>query len=187
MLITLEQLEACTPHSNDRRRIEAIEPLNATLEKYRINTIPRIAAFLAQVTHESGSFKYREEIASGKAYEYRRDLGNLDKAALAAAHRANSTTGKFYKGRGWIQITGYYNYKECSKAFEEDFVNNPYMLSEFPYAALSAGWFWDTHNCNIYADVGDFNKTTRIINGGWNGKEERQSLYINNLKVLTKS
>lgn len=184
MLITLDQLEACTPYSSDRVRLEIISPLNETLEKYHINTKARIAAFLAQVTHESGNFKYKEELASGKAYEYRKDLGNLDKAALAAAHRANSTTGKFYKGRGWIQITGYHNYRECSKAFNEDFINNPYMLAEYPYAALSAGWFWNTHNCNSYADVGDFNKTTKIINGGWNGKDERLALYENNLIML---
>lgn len=184
MLLTLSQLEQCAPHSTDRHRIEAIGPLNETLTRFKIDSVPRIAAFLAQVVHESGSFRYREEIASGKAYEYRRDLGNLDKAAIAAARRNNTTTGVFYKGRGWIQITGYYNYSDCSKAFDEDFVNNPYMLSEFPYAALSAGWFWNTHNCNTYADVKNFNRTTKIINGGWNGKIERLSLYENNLEVL---
>jgi len=185
MIITLEQLEECAYLSTDKRRLEAIGPLNETLRVYQINTPERISAFLAQVLHESGSFRYLEELASGKDYEYRSDLGNLEKGALAAAHRKNTTTGPFYKGRGWIQITGYYNYVACGKALELDLINDPYLLSTYPYAALSAGWFWNIHNCNSYADIGDFNKTTKIINGGYNGKEERLAFYEHNLHVLT--
>jgi putative chitinase len=184
MLITLDKLEKCVPQATDRLRIEALEPLNTTLEKYKIDTRQRIAAFLAQITHESGSFRYVEEIASGEAYEYRKDLGNLMPAALTAAHSKGTTTGRFYKGRGWIQITGYYNYKELSKALEVDFVNNPEILCEMPYAALSAGWFWNTHNCNALADVDRFSAITKVINGGYNGREERLRLYRKNLKVL---
>lgn len=184
MLITLDQLEKCVPQATDRLRIEAIEPLNSTLEKYNINTRSRIAAFLAQITHESGSFRYVEEIADGSRYEYRKDLGNLQPEALTAAHSVGTTTGKYYKGRGWIQITGFYNYKELSNAIGVDFIHNPDMLCEMPYAALSAGWFWNVHNCNALADVDRFTAITKVINGGYNGKEERLRFYRKNLKVL---
>ena len=184
MLITLNQLEKCVPQATDRLRIEAIEPLNSTLEKYNINTRSRIAAFLAQITHESGSFRYVEEIADGSRYEYRKDLGNLQPEALTAAHSVGTTTGKYYKGRGWIQITGFYNYKELSNAIGVDFIHNPDMLCEMPYAALSAGWFWNVHNCNALADVDRFTAITKVINGGYNGKEERLRFYRKNLKVL---
>ncbi len=186
MLIQLEQLEKCIPYANDRLRIAALKPLNTTLEKYQINTLERIAAFLAQITHESGNLHYVEEIANGSAYEYRKDLGNLQQDALNAAHNAGTTTGKFYKGRGWIQITGFYNYKELAKAFNIDCINNPGLIATMPYIALSAGWFWNTHNCNALADVDAFTKITKTINGGYNGKEERLKYYRNNLKILSK-
>ena len=68
------------------------------MEKYQITTPLRRAAFLAQLAHESGELKYMEEIASGEAYEGRKELGNTAPG-----------DGKRYKGRGPIQLTGRFN------------------------------------------------------------------------------
>ena len=154
-----------------------IDPLNAAMAEYNINTKPRMAAFLAQIAHESGQLRYVEEIASGKAYEHRKDLGNLLPEALKAAHAKGTTTGRFYKGRGLIQVTGYDNYLKCGQALEIDLVNNPHLLTMPIYAAKSAGWFFNTHGCNELTDVWLFGKITRIINGGYNGATERIAFY----------
>lgn len=175
--LNVDALKSAVPLAK-RSILEEILPiLQEKCEKYQINTAKRFSAFIAQLTHESGSFTYVEEIASGKDYEYRKDLGNLEPEALEIAHKNKSTTGKFYKGRGFIQITGFYNYVSCGEGIGLDLKNNPYLLKEYTAAVESACWFWDTHNCNSLADVDDIVKITKVINGGFNGLEAREANY----------
>lgn len=184
MLITLDMLEAMIPYATDEKRLKYLTPLNTAMQRYGIITPIRIAAFIAQITYESGSLHYVEEIASGSAYEYREDLGNLTKEALKAAHSHGTTTGKFYVGHGLLQITGYYNHKICGEALGIDLVNQPRLLCSPIYAAASAAWYWDTHNCNSLADVDLFDKITKVINGGYNGLSERKKNYALCRQVL---
>ena len=74
-MITKEQLIAWDSDSVNVAET-VVEYFNKYAEQYSVNTPLRIAAFLAQVIEESGSFKYLTEIASGAAYEGRKDLGN---------------------------------------------------------------------------------------------------------------
>ena len=146
--------------------------LNETLVKYQINTPLRISHFLSQLLHESGNFKYSEEIATGAAYEGRKDLGNNQPG-----------DGKRFKGRGLIQITGRNNYKKYSDFVDVDFLSRSNMLSEPKYAMDSAGHFWVTkivsgNNLNYYADQNNFIKLTYFINGGTNGLRDRYEKLI---------
>lgn len=145
-----------------------VSSLNEVFVKYQINTKLRENHFLAQVIHESGAFKYKEEIASGDAYDTRVDLGNTPEI---------DGDGRLYKGRGWIQITGKSNYKKASKEFNVDFINNPKLASEYPYCALLAGWYWNRNNLNKYADINYIKTITKLINGGYNGLSDRIKWY----------
>lgn len=134
--------------------------------EYKINTSERLAAFLAQIGHESGRFHYTEEIASGAAYEGRLDLGNTEVG-----------DGCRYKGRGLIQLTGRYNYSCLSQATGVDFLKTPDLLSEPEYAVMSACWYWSSRGLNGLADTGHFNLITKKINGGYNGLADREYFY----------
>lgn len=147
--------------------------LNEYCQKYEINTPLRLAAFLAQIGHESGRFRYTEEIAKGYAYEGRKDLGNTQKG-----------DGLKFKGRGLIQITGRYNYTELSNDLGIDFVSQPMMLSLPEYAVWSACWYWDKRKLNTMADEGRFRDITKAINGGYNGLEDREKLYSKCKRML---
>lgn len=141
--------------------------LQMLMPHYEIDNPLRQAAFLAQVAHESGRFIYTEEIASGKAYEGRADLGNT-----------RPGDGVRFKGRGLIQLTGRANYAEFSAHCGIDFIENPALLSTPQYAVHSACWFWSERGLNALADVGEFKKITKIINGGYNGLEQRTAFYM---------
>jgi len=169
-MLTHEQLDKCVPFATDRNISRYLPFLNKYFPVYEINTKERISAFLAQIVHESGSFRYCEEIASGTNYEYRKDLGNLEFEALQAAHAKGTTTGRYYKGRGLLQVTGYYNYKECGKALVIDLVHNPELLLLPEYAVQSSMWFWKEHKCNELADLGNFRRITKVINGQEDGR-----------------
>ena len=171
--MTLDQLKKIALHARTRR-LETIYPfLIKYMTMYDISTKARISAFIAQVIHESGSFNYFTEIASGKAYEGRKDLGNVQKG-----------DGVKYKGRGLIQITGRSNYAQISKATGIDFLNNPQLLQIAENAVMSACWWWDSRNLNVLADAYQFTKITHVINGGENGLKERKEIYTLAQKIL---
>lgn len=156
-------------------RVDKFVPyLNGAMEHYQINTPARVAAFLAQLAHESGGFRYVRELASGRAYEGRKDLGNV-----------YSGDGVRFKGRGLIQITGRSNYA----ALEKDLpllglLQNPHWLESDRWAVWSAGWFWNKKGLNALADDGLFKQITRKINGGYNGLADRYKYYERAKRVL---
>ena len=160
-MITGALLQSILPYA--KARIPSfIAPLNAAMQEYHINSPLRQAAFIAQIAHESGELRYVKEIASGAAYEGRKDLGNTQPG-----------DGMRYKGRGLIQITGRNNYAECGKALGVDLITNPELLETNDLACRSAAWFWASHGLNDLADKGDFDRITKRINGGLNGYQER--------------
>ena len=143
------------------------------METRSINMPLRRAHFLAQLGHESSSFLYTEEIASGIGYENRADLGNTENG-----------DGKRFKGRGLIQLTGRANYKSYGSSIGQDLTvnGNWTKVSTDPVLAVdAAGWFWETHNLNEIADTDDINKVTRIVNGGLNGLADRKD-YLKRAK-----
>lgn len=160
--LTYELLKKCMPYASEENITKFTPALNMTMERYEINTPRREAAFLAQIAHESGSLRYVEEIATGEAYEGRKDLGNTEPG-----------DGKRFKGRGLIQITGRFNYEALSAALNYDFVKEPEKLELPGAASLSAGWFWHLKDLNRLADIDAFKKITQRINGGLNGWADR--------------
>lgn len=123
----------------------------------------RFIHFMAQLTHESGNFRYMEEIASGKAYEGRKDLGNI-----------YAGDGVRYKGRGPIQLTGRANYRKYGQQLGIDFENNPEIVALPSIGLMVACKFWSDNGLNALADKDDVVAVTRRINGGTNGLEDRK-------------
>lgn len=183
-MITYEELRAIMPHAPPDL-VQFTGPLNMAMEEFEINTPTRQAAFLAQLAHESGSFRYMQEIADGSAYEGRRDLGNHEFEAVAAAARHGSTPGRFYKGHGPIQITGYYNHRDCGMALDLDLVNEPDLITTPLHGCRAAGWFWKSRGLNDFADAGKFETITRRINGGLNGLADRMAYWDRAQRLLT--
>jgi len=188
-MISNEQLKEIVPAISPNNLIIYTSLLNSLTNKYEINTKQRLCAFIAQVAHESGSFRYVRELASGQAYEGRKDLGNV-----------NPGDGVKFKGRGLIQITGRNNYKACSLYLynDERLLDNPFILEEPINAAGSACWYWNSRNLNNICDQDDnwihnwngkvyskFEWITVKINGGLNGYEDRMNFYLKAKEILT--
>lgn len=152
-------------------------PLCAAMQEFEINTPLRQAAFVAQIGHESAQLRYVEEIASGEAYEGRKDLGNTQPG-----------DGVRFKGRGLLQITGRANYAKCSSALfgDDRLLQFPELLTDPANACRSAGWFWKSSGLNELADGGmnEFGFITRRVNGGTNGIADRLALYRKAQEVL---
>ncbi len=182
MTITVQQLLQILPNAGAKAGV-FVPALNAAMSKYAIITRLRIAAFIAQIGHESGQLLYVRELGNDQ-YLSKYDTGTLA-ARLGNTPQADGD-GQKYRGRGLIQVTGRANYEACSEALFGDsrLLNTPELLENPVYAALSAGWFWQKAGLNTLADKGDFLTITKRINGGTNGLADRQALYERALKVL---
>ncbi len=166
MTITKEQLIKIMPNAKSRAD-QYLDYINGYAKEFGITTTLRMAHYLAQIAHESGELRYTKELASGKAYEWRADLGNT--------HRGD---GVRYKGRGLIQITGRANYQAYARYCGFDVVGNPELLERPLGAVRSSMWYWSKHGLNALADADNFRAITRKINGGYNGLEDRRKYLV---------
>lgn len=148
--------------------------LNSCLQRFEINTVPRIRHFLSQTAHESGGLRWMEELASGSAYEGRRNLGNTSPG-----------DGRKYKGAGVIQLTGRHNYQKFA-----DFIGDKNVMQGHSYVAqvypfTSAGFWWKNNNMNVLCDrEASVEQVTLKVNGGRNGLKDRQRYYDKACQVI---
>ncbi len=164
--LSTAQLRRVMPQLSEERAAAMLPHLNRAMREFNINTPERASAFIAQLAHESGQLRYFEELASGRAYEGRRDLGNTQPG-----------DGVRFKGRGPIQLTGRANYEAAGRALGLDLVNNPELAARPDVGFRIAGWYWSTRGLNGLADQGNFSEITRRINGGFNGMADRQQYF----------
>jgi putative chitinase len=182
-MLTKAQLKAILKEAKEKNLDLFLEPIIHTLHEFGIDNPQRMRMFLAQIGHESGYLQYVQELASGKAYEGRADLGNTSPG-----------DGVRYKGRGLIQITGKRNYALAGLALDLPLLEKPELLEEPLAAARSAGWFWKNNNLNSLADAGLFKELSYRINGRKkkvngvtpdpNGWADRYKLYQRALEVI---
>lgn len=206
--LTAQQLLRILPNARPVAGV-FVPALNRAMNRYRIDSPVRRAAFLAQVGHESGQLRRLVEnlnySAAGLAATWpgRFRAANGQPNALAkslerqperiANHvyadrldngSAESGDGWRYRGRGLIQLTGRQNYRACGTAIGADLLANPELLEQPEWAALSAAWYWASNGLNELADAGRFTDITRRINGGTHGQPERLALWRAGQEVL---
>jgi len=184
---------------------ELVDVFNETFTRWGITTARQQAGFIGQCGHECGNFTKLEEGLSYSADRlmkiwpkrfptmeiaqryarnpkglannvYANRMGNRDEA---------SGDGWRFRGSGWLQLTGHANFFHAGKAIGVDFVKEPDLVRTPKYAALTAGWFWATHNCNALAEAGDWTALTKKINGGTVGLEDRVKHIRQALNVLS--
>lgn len=187
-----------------------VDPFNETFQRFGILTPAQQASWIGQCGHECGNFRIMEENLNYRAptllklfpktpkrqwgftpeeaaaYErqpqrianriYGNRMGNRDEA---------SGDGYRFRGSGFLQLTGHSNFYHAGQALGVDFVMQPELVRTPMYAAQTAGWFWQTHKLNQYADKGDFLTMTKRINGGTIGLEDRIKHINHALHVLS--
>jgi predicted chitinase len=129
-----------------------------------------LAAFLAQCSHESGGFRYLSEIwgptAAQLSYEGRRGLGNVQKG-----------DGYLFRGRGYIGLTGRSNYREAGAKLGLPLEKDPDLVEKPEIAAKTSVLFWKTYVQPTVSNWDDVTAITKVINGGYNGLDDRKMRY----------
>jgi putative chitinase len=205
MELTLQQLKQLLPSNPYVAHWH--DALSQLLPDYEINTSERIAAFIAQCSHESNGFTALKENLNYRPATLRKIFGKYfpsDELANAYCSMPNkqeaianrvyanrmgngdesSGDGYRYCGRGLIQLTGKDNYTWFAASLNISADEASEYLATFEGAAQSACWFWENNNLNQWADASDIVKMTKIINGGTIGLEDRIKHYEHALHVL---
>ena len=179
MIITADLLRKMTTANRHEKNLVACAPyLDLYMPRAGLDAVNRAACFFGQLLHECGEFRYMEELASGQAYETRRDLGNI-----AAGD------GKRFKGRGLFQLTGRANYAEFARyADNPEIMIHPELVARPDLGTLAAVHFWMQRPAlNRWADAFDVRAVTHIVNGGENGLAERIAFTNVALDVLAEA
>ncbi|EQM71744.1 glycoside hydrolase family 19 protein [Pseudomonas tohonis] len=212
-IITEQQLLHALP--NARRQAGVfVSAINAAAARFNITSPVRLAAFLAQVGHESGELtrlvenlnysaqalastwparfaedpQARVKTPNGLAFRLQRQpeaIANAVYGGRMGNGPAASGDGWRYRGRGLIQLTGKANHAAASTELGVDLVAHPELLEVPEHAAMAAAWFWASRGLNELADRGDFEGITRRINGGLTGLAERRVLWERAKAVLS--
>ncbi len=189
-----------------------VDILNPLLAAQGLDEPRRLAAFLAQVGHESSQFNRLEENLNYSAEGLQRTWPKrFPTAEVATAYAGNrekianrsyagrlgngdetSGDGWRYRGRGLIQLTGKANYEQADRSLNRGLVATPDILANDRVLAVQAAlWFWDSRGLSALADAhpgedetADFLQITKVINGKDLGQPERLSLWANAKAVL---
>jgi putative chitinase len=189
---------------------EWVDALNETFERFQIDTPMRQASFIGQCGHECANFRVLEENLNYRAATLlklfprtpRRAWGFTPEEAAAYERQPRKIANRIYgnrmnnrdeasgdgfrfRGRGCIQLTGSANYHHAGKALGVDFIMDPDLVATPKYAAMTAGWFWNTQKINQYADVQDWVTMTKRINGGTIGLDDRIKHIMQALQILS--
>ena len=177
-----------------------IDAIPDTAARFGITTPLRLAHFLAQCGHESGGFratqenlnysakglcgifrKYFPSVTLAMQYERKPEkIANKVYANRMGNGNEASGMGWKYRGRGYIQLTGFENYKSFDATVPEDIVVNPDLVAT-KYALASAAFFFKKNGlwaiCDRGADMGTVTAVTKRVNGGTIGLADRQKHF----------
>lgn len=199
MLITKEKLLKIFPICHNPETITKL--LNTYCPLYGIDTKQKLAMFLAQAGHESGSFNIKTENLNYSADGLRKIFPKYFPTVTLANQYARkpekianrvyanrlgngneaSGDGWRYRGRGFIQITGKTNYTNCAKGIGKKLEEMPEFLDTFVGAMMSALWWY--HKAGLVGKT-DIKAVTKVVNGGYNGLQDRTNIYNRAMKYL---
>lgn len=202
-MITMEQVVEAVPDVKKLRLGLFLPHLIGAMEEFGIDTPLRQAAFLAQVFHESGNLNAVDENLNYSAEALQRVWpSRFDAVTAAKYHRkpemiankvyANrmgnrdeaSGDGWKHRGAGLIQLTGKDNQFACALALNIDPTTIADYLKTEEGASRSAGWFWQVNKLSVYADKGDIDGVSDVVNIGRKTDKVGDSIGYSHRKAL---
>jgi putative chitinase len=134
-----------------------------------------LAAFLSQTAHETMNFQHMVEIGNDRAFR-KYDPKHAPKKAKALGNTKVGDGAK-YKGRGYIQLTGRYNYKRAGEALGLPLEQQPELVEKPEVAAKVAVWFWELRVQPNVDNFKDVTAVTKPINPGLRGLADRKEKF----------
>ena len=178
-LITVEQVAEISGWKTGQFDDKFMNDLNMLVRVADMTSLNQRRHLISQTCYETGRYRWMKEIASGEAYEGRSDLGN---------NRPGD--GPKFRGGGVIQLTGRYNYQRFSDWLERNGMRDEnvmkfgadYVANHYPF--LSAVCWIEENKWAEVCKTEDVYQVTRVLNGGYNGLEDRMHYYNKACKAI---
>lgn len=161
--LSVEKISEILGESGPLDRVRANWPLvEAALDRAGIYSEMTAVAAIATIAVETGRFSPVREQGGpaylANLYEGRKDLGN-DVAG----------DGAKFRGRGFIQITGRWDYQHFGDELGRDLIANPDAALDPSVAAAILALYFRERQIRNYADQQNWEMVRRRVNGGLNG------------------
>jgi putative chitinase len=161
-------------------------PLESTLRNFALKAGIKgkeLAQFLAQCAHETANYATLVEFGTSDEFLKKYDKQfSPDKAKELG--NTMSGDGQRFKGRGFIQLTGRWNYTQAGQALGLPLDNKPELLEKPEIAAKASVWFWKNRVQPNVKNFTDTRTVTRYINPGLAGLQKRHGIFQNYLKTM---
>jgi putative chitinase len=166
-------LRAAMPSITDKALELSLGALISAMRDTKIDTAPRVSAFIGQLAHESACLRFMTELWGPTPQQIR-----YEPPSPLATRLGNTQPGDGYRyrGRGPIQITGRANYQKYGLMLGLPLEDHPERAAWYGIGCRIAAAFWLDHKLNEAADSSNLEsvkRITRIINGGQNGLASR--------------
>jgi putative chitinase len=205
-LIDAQLLKIAAPETPAIDLAAWVEPIKTACQLFEIDRVRRVAAFIAQMAHESGlrprdeNLNYKAEALLSKFGRHRISRANALAFGRTTSQRANpeaianciyggewgrenlgntqSGDGWFFRGGGPLQATGRDNYTRFAKAMDMELVAAVHWVrTTIDGGVMFAAWFWEENDINRLADTPGVDDESRRINGGVNGLADRRARF----------
>jgi putative chitinase len=205
MALTLTELAAICHGVKATQLASWVLPLNASMQRFGIESLRTRQMFLATVVEESGSLQRLDENMNysaealcrtwptrfkslAEAQPYHRQpikIANKVYALRMGNGDEKSGDGYRYRGAGLIQLTGKANQAACAKYFGKRLEDMPAWLRTHEGACMSAAWYWSSRGCQDFAEHDDFDGVCDIVNIGKKTTKEGDAIgFLNRLAHL---
>jgi len=181
-LVSREQVAAISGWKPSQFDDKFMSDLNKLMYATGMTSVQQRRHLVSQTAHETGRYRWMKELGDDdyftRMYDNRPDLGN------------GPGDGKVYFGGGCIQLTGRYNYQRFSDWLERNGMKDDkvmeqganYVADVYPF--LSAICWIEENNWASICEGTDVYRVTRVLNGGYNGIEDRLKLYNKACEVI---
>jgi len=132
-----------------------------------------LAAFLAQIKHESWDFKRMHEVGDKRYFQRMYDK-KYKPAKAKGLGNTEPGDGVRYRGRGYMQLTGRDNYRRVGRLLGVDLENNPELAARPDIAAQVALLYWKKRVRPKVRDWSNVAEVTRPINSRLAHLEDRK-------------
>lgn len=203
--IDVALLKVVCPEQSEADLAPWVEPIRKACQRFEINTVRRVAAFIAQMAHESGlkprseNLNYsvggllktfgRHRISEADAHRYgRTPTQAANQQAIAnciyGGEWGRKNLGNTEPGDGWamrgvgpLQNTGRANMTRFAAAMGMTLDAALAYARTLEGGIMAAAWFWEANDINRLADTPGVADETRRINGGENGLADRAAKF----------
>ena len=202
-LIDVSVLRAACPERSGAQLAPWVDPIKRACEKFEIDRIRRIAAFVATLAHECGFIPGKEENLNYSAdrmaqvwpgrfsrpggrgpNDLARRLEHNPQAFANVVYAGRLGNGDEASGDGWafrgvgpIQLTGRANHAAFAEAIGLTLAEEQAYIRTLEGGVMSAAWYWEENDINRLADTPGVEDETKRINGGLVGVEDRRARF----------